>query len=194
MIDDVVFRQGKLVYLRPLKPLDAPTLQRWVNDQNVMQYMMRVHPASEREENEWIENQGKSQTDIPLAIVTVEGSKLIGTIGLHRINLVHRTATTGTMIGDKEYWGKGYGTEAKMLLLDLAFNALDLHSILSHVLSSNGRSLAYGKKCGYEEIGRIPNWIRLRNGTRCDDVMLVVTQERWRPLWEKYLEEQDRAN
>jgi RimJ/RimL family protein N-acetyltransferase len=122
---------------------------------------------------------------LALAVVTVDGDKLIGSIGLHGIDLINRNATTGTVIGEKEFWGKGYGTEAKMLLLDFAFNALDLYVIQSKVLAFNGRSLAYGKKCGYEEVGRIPGWIR-KNGRRCDEVLLVVTQERWQPLWDKY--------
>jgi RimJ/RimL family protein N-acetyltransferase len=77
-----------------------------------------------------------------------------------------------------------------MLLLDFAFNALDLYAILSKVLGFNGRSLAYGKKCGYEEVGRIQNWIR-KNGTRHDEVLLVVTQERWRPLWDEYSKQEN---
>ena len=81
------------------------------------------------------------------------------------------------------------GTEAKTLLLDFAFNALDLYIILSRVMDYNGRSLAYGKKSGYEEEGRIPKWIRRKSGKRCDEVLLVITQEKWRPLWNKYLKQ-----
>lgn len=185
MTQQMAFRKGALVYLRPFQKSDSETLQKWMNDQEVTQFLMRVFPITAREEDEWIENQGKDSKNLALAIVTVEDNKLIGSIGLHQIDLINRNAVTGTVIGEKEYWGKGYGTEAKMLLLDLAFNALDLVIILSKVLAFNGRSLAYGKKCGYEEVGRIPGWIR-KNGERHDEVLLVVTQERWRPLWDEY--------
>ena len=187
-MSDVVFRQGMRVLLRPLERADIPTLRRWMNDPEITQFLMRVFPLMEKEEEEWIDSKHKSQNDFVLGIVAAKEKKLIGSIGLSGINWQHRTAITGTVLGEKEYWGKGYGTEAKMLLLDFAFNALDLYGVLSRVLAHNERSLAYGKKCGYEEIGRLPNWIRRQNGERCDEVLLIVTQEKWRPLWQKYLE------
>jgi len=188
MSNQVMFRRGEFVYLRPFAKADVPALQVWMNDQDVTQYLMAVFPITEREEYEWVDKQGTNKNEVVLAIVTVEGDKLIGSIGLHAINWTSRTATTGTYIGDKEYRGKGYGTEAKMLLLDAAFNAYDLYAVLSRVMAHNAPSLAYANKCGYEEIGRIPQWIRRQNGERCDEVLLIVTQEKWRPLWQKYLE------
>lgn len=188
MSDQVVFRKGELVYLRPFNKADVPALQVWMNDQDVTQYLMNVFPITESDENEWVEKQGKDRNNVVLAIVTVEGDKLIGSIGLHAISWTSRTATTGTFIGDKECRGKGYGTEAKMLLLECAFNTFDLYAVLSRVMAHNAPSLAYANKCGYEEIGRIPEWIRRQNGERCDEVLLIVTQEKWRPLWQKYLE------
>ncbi|MBC7836896.1 GNAT family N-acetyltransferase [Acetobacteraceae bacterium] len=186
-MSDVIFRKGNRVILRPLERGDIPILRRWMNDPEVTQHLLRVLPITEKEEEEWVENIGKSKNDITLGMTLAEDKKLIGSMGLHQINWQHRTAVTGTVIGEKEYWGKGYGTEAKMLLLDFAFNALDLHAVLSKVMETNGRSLAYGKKCGYEEVGCIPKWIRQQNGERCDEVLLIVTQEKWRPLWQEYL-------
>ncbi|MDB5188218.1 MAG: GCN5-related N-acetyltransferase [Candidatus Kaiserbacteria bacterium] len=192
-MSDIVFRQGKRVLLRPLERADIPTLRRWMNDPEITQFLMRAFPLMEKEEEEWIENKHMNQNDVALGIVTVENKKLIGSIGLHGINWQHRTATTGTVLGEKECWGKGYGTEAKMLLLDFAFNTLDLYGVVSRVLSHNGRSLAYGKKCGYEEVGRLPQWIRRQNGERCDEVLLIVTQEKWGPLWQEYLKNRKAA-
>ncbi len=186
MSSNLAFRQGKLVYIRTLyKSLHSETALGWMNNQEVTRYLMRVYPMTFREEEEWMDNQGKDPKNVAFAIHTIKDDRFIGTIGLHQIDLVNRNAITGTVIGDKEYQGKGYGTDAKMLLLDFAFNELDLEVILSKVFAFNGRSLAYGKKCGYEEVGRIPSWIR-RHGERHDEILLVVTQERWRPLWEEY--------
>ncbi len=186
-MSDIVFRQGSRALLRPLERADIPTLRRWMNDPEITQFLMRTFPLMEKEEEEWIDSLPKSKNDFALGIVETEGKKLIGSIGLHGINWQQRTATTGTVLGEKEYWGKGYGTEAKMLLLDFAFNALDLYGVLSRVFAYNERSLAYGKKCGYEEVGRLPQWIRRQSGERCDEVLLIVTQEKWRPLWQEYL-------
>jgi RimJ/RimL family protein N-acetyltransferase len=190
-MSDVVFRKGTRVLLRPIERADLPTMRRWMNDPEVTQFLKRNLPLMEREEEEWFEKKHLSKDDFALAMIAIEEQKLIGSIGLHRINWHHRTATTGTVIGEKEYWSKGYGTEAKMLLLDFAFNALDLYAVDSGVIAHNGRSIKYGLKCGYEEVARIPNWVRGQDGKRYDDVTLIVTQEKWRPLWEKYLKERD---
>lgn len=183
-----VFRKGKLVYLRPLSSaLHAETALGWMNNQKVTEFLMRVYPMTLRQEIEWMDNQGKDQKDVALAIHKIEDDTYIGNIGLHQIDLIDRNAVTGTVIGDKESQGKGFGTDAKMLLLDFAFNELGLEVILSKVIAFNDRSLAYGKKCGYEEVGRLPKWI-YRHGERHDEILLTVTRERWLPLWEKYRE------
>lgn len=187
----IVFLEGVSVLLRILVKSDVPDLVKWINDQDITQFVTRLYPMTEQEEEEWLQDLPKRKSDVVLGIVTKHDGKLIGTIGLHRIDHVHGTAVTGTIIGDKSCWGKGYGTEAKMLLLDFAFNRLNLHSIRSDVIAYNGRSLAYGKKCGYEEVGRLPEWIH-RNGVRHDLVILVVTALRWRPLWDVYSKRKDR--
>jgi RimJ/RimL family protein N-acetyltransferase len=185
-MSDVVYRSGKKVLLRPIERGDAPTLRRWMNDPAITQYLTRFLPVMEKSEEQWIDALADSTARISLGIMRRDTKALIGTIGLHEIDWRHRTAVTGTVIGEADSHGKGFGTDAKMLLLDLAFNAMDLYAMLSYVMATNERSLAYGKRCGYTEVGRIPKWIRAQNGERCDEVILIVTQESWRPLWQKY--------
>lgn len=186
-MSDVVFRRGERVLLRPLERAEIPTLRRWVNDPEVTQFLMQVFPIMEKEEEEWFDNLAKNRHNFVLGIVERKENKLIGVTGLHNIHWQHRTATTGAYIGDKEDRGKGYGQESKMLMLDFAFNTLDLFAIRSSAMAHNIASLTYLKRCGYVKVGRIPNWIRCQNGSRSDEVLLVVTQERWRPLWQEYL-------
>jgi len=188
-MSEIAFRTGTDVLLRPLERTDVPVLRRWMNDPETTRYLLRTFPLMEKEEEEWVDGLSKTKNNFVFGIIRKKEKQLIGSIGLHNIHWPHRTATTGTWIGDKSLRGHGYGTEAKMLLLDFAFNALDLYAILSRVMAHNEQSLAYGKKCGYEEVGRIPNWIRTQDGKRCDEVLLVVTQERWRPLWKQYLKD-----
>lgn len=180
-----VFRKGKKVVLRPLQLSDATLLTTWINDPEITRFLARVFPMTLLAEEEWLRGlPARSDTDVVLMIATREDVP-IGTIGLHHIDWVHRRATTGTLIGNKEYQGKGYGTDAKMLLLDFAFNRLGLLKICSHVHDFNGRSLRYSEKCGYVEEGRLKrhNFI---DGAWHDEVQLAVFRDTWLPLWEEY--------
>ncbi len=191
-MDPVMFRRGMSVYIRPIERADIPLMLRGINNPDVTEHLARVFPAYEAEEEDLVAGLHKNTTGYMFAIVLLEDHRVIGVIGLHGIKWPNRTATTGTAIWSTDDQGRGYGTEAKMLLLDFAFNALDLLMIQSLVRASNGRSLRYADKCGYKEVGRIPQWLRCQDGDgRDDEVILIVSQERWRPLWLDYKAKRD---
>ena len=107
------------------------------------------------------------------SIVTIEEDKLIGTVGLERINRIHRTATLGIFIGDKEFLSKGYGTEAIRLILDYGFNYMNLHNIKLDLLSFNERAFKCYKKCGFKEAGKIRE-NRFINGKYYDTISMDI--------------------
>lgn len=181
----VVFLRGKKTVLRPPMKSDLPKVVQWINDPEVRYFVTGHFPQTELDEEEWLKNLSKKkETDVVLVIETSDGTP-IGIMGLHRINWRDLVATTGALIGEKEYWGKGYGGEAKLLLLDYAFNILNLHKICSSVIAFNDRSLRYSLKCGYQEEGRLKRHI-YRNGQYWDSIQLAIFREDFKPVWEKY--------
>src|SRR3989344_1628530 len=182
----VVFLRGKKVILRPpSKSTDLETFIRWINDPEVRLYVKCFLPVTEGEEEKWFDElAGRRTTDVVLVIETHDGTP-IGIMGLHRISWKDRTATTGALIGEKEYWGKGYGTDAKMTLLDYAFNTLNLRKVCSSTLAFNERSIRYNQRCGYKEEGRRREQF-FRNGGYVDEVLLAVFKKDWTALWEQY--------
>lgn len=182
----VKFLEAKRVYLRPLTKKDIPLLQRWVNDPEVRQYLNRYLPAMKAEEEELLERIHKDrERHIVLMICLTEGDKPIGTMGIHNMNLKDGIATTGAMIGEKEYWGKGYGTEAKMILLHHAFTNLNLRKVYSAVISFNKRSWAYLEKTGYRVVGIYKKDV-FRNNRYYDLVLLEVWKVDFMKIWRKY--------
>jgi len=75
----------------------------------------------------------------------------IGSANLHRIR--GRTATFAIAIGEKDCWGKGYGTEATRLTLDYGFSALGLHNILLSVMADHERAIRAYTRAGFTVIG-----------------------------------------
>ena len=86
-------------------------------------------------------------------------SDLIGTITLYDINRHHGRGVIGLMIGEKEYWGKGCGTEAIKLVVDYAFQRLNLHKVWAGVVAVNQGSVEAFQKAGFEIEGKMKSHV-----------------------------------
>jgi RimJ/RimL family protein N-acetyltransferase len=181
----VFWRKGKKTMLCPLEIADAPVIYRGINDPDSYNFLLNTDPKGLGFEEDWIKSKQKPDgRDITVGICTLEGV-LIGTMGLHQIDHLHGKAVTGSVIFDEGYRGKGYGTDAKMILLDYAFNMLRLEVIESRVIGFNDRSAAYSLKCGYKVEARLRSRY-FRFGQRHDEIILSVLRDEWLPLWEEY--------
>jgi len=186
----VIFLKGKRVRLRPLEMSDLERCTIWVNDPDVRKFVTVMFPLSSMQEQSYIFDSTNPKDRVRLAIETSEGVH-IGNIDIIGINWIDRTATTGTMIGDKKYWSKGYGTEAKMILLEYAFNTLGLRKLHSAAYAYNERSINYSLKCGYKIIGR-KKQERFHDGAYHDVVMLEVFRDDWQVAYDIWITSQKR--
>ena len=119
---------GEKVYLAPMMMENLEKYTEWMNDFETTDYIGRSASVTSLEgERNWLER--NIDNDGMFCIIEKESDKLIGNMGLKDINHLHRTATLGIFIGDKESRNKGYGTEAIKLLLDYGFNYLNLNNI-----------------------------------------------------------------
>ncbi len=180
----VVFLEGKRIILRPFAKVDVPTLTRWINDPKVREFITATLPKTEEQEEEWLKNLSSNDNNIVFAIETTEGA-LIGLMGIHQINWKDRVCTTGALIGEKEYWGKGYGTDAKMALLDYIFNTLNLRKVCSSVYAYNKRSLQYSLHCGYKIEGMRREHI-YKDGKYWNLIEFGIFKKEWLPIWRLY--------
>jgi RimJ/RimL family protein N-acetyltransferase len=128
-------------------------------------------------ERDWVLSAG----DNNFAIITREDDRLIGNCGFVTTDEVQRKAEVGIVIGEKDYLGKGYGTEAMNLLLDFGFNIRNLHSIRLLVYSYNERAIKCYEKCGFKAIGRHREAIRI-NGEYFDEVRMDILEDEFRAL------------
>ena len=185
--EPVVYRKSSRVILRPVLADDVPTILRWINDPEVNQFLGTRMPMMEADEQDWFNNlHTRKPKDFVLAVIA--DSVIIGVMGIHNVDWRSGTATTGAMIGEKAYWNRGYGTEAKMLLLDFAFNTLNLRKIRSSVIEYNTRSYAYSLKCGYTEEGRLKGQ-HVSHGRCWDEIILAVFRKDWVELWKGFAKE-----
>ncbi len=128
---------------------------------------------------EWIEkDQEKEGRDIEFQINTLSDDQLIGFIGLFIPAWQQGDAWVGVGIGAREYWGKGYGTDAMRLVLRYGFQELNLHRITLGVFAYNSRAIRSYEKAGFTVEGRERGALQ-RDGSREDIVIMGILRQEW---------------
>ncbi|MBI4433630.1 GNAT family N-acetyltransferase [Candidatus Uhrbacteria bacterium] len=182
------FRSGARLALRPLDPrTDTERCYAWMNDPEVTRWLLRHTPIPFPAQQTWITEITKERphTDFVFAVVLREDGTHIGNVGLHRIEYVDRTGSTGWVIGSKEHWKRGYGFEAVMLLLRYAFTGLNLRKVTSATVAPNLGSNRIHEKCGYTETGRRRAQF-FRDGAYYDEVLWELFAEDHARTWEQH--------
>ena len=173
---------GKKVMLRPVKRSDLTHFLRWFNDPEVVQCIGEYLPMTEMGEEKRIEELGttRARTDAVFVIESVGGDacKPIGITELLGINSKDHNAGFGIAIGEKDYWSKGYGTEAAALIIRYGFEQLNLHRINSSVIGFNERSIRMHRKLGFLEEGTQREGI-YKNGRYHDHLLFGLLRSEW---------------
>ncbi len=107
--------------------------------------------------------------------------KFIGHCALFQFDSVARTCELGITIGDKDYWGQGYGREAVTLLLDYGFRYHNLHRVYLSVNGNNERAIRAYQACGFQEEGRLRFHI-WSDGAYIDLVYMGILRDEWENL------------
>lgn len=167
---------GEKVYLSPRASDDIEVFTKWMNDFNTTDYLGRSDAVVTLEsEMEYLTSTPDSNTKA-FSIISLKDTKIIGVISLEKINYKDRKATLGVFIGDENYRGNGYGTEAIKLILDFGFNYLNLNSIGLALLEFNERAHKSYLKCGFKDTGRNRQAVYL-NGKYYDRLYMDILKE-----------------
>lgn len=136
---------------------DALQILKWFRDPEVNQFLNGGElPITLEYEENYISNMYKMEKKLQLGIYHRQDQDLIGTAGIHEINNTHLQGNFGIAIGNKEYWGRGYGTQTLTALLNWAFNQRGLRGITLTVLGNNPRARQCYENCGFRLVGSIP--------------------------------------
>jgi len=175
------FLIGERIYLKPLEKADLVYIRKWANDPEIRRLTGEVKPMTQAGADDFLERVRSDKNRVWFVIALKENGKVIGETGLLRMFQAWRTTDLSIIIGDKEEWGKGYGTEAVNLLLDYAFGYLNFHRVAVGVVGFNEMALRF-----YEEVGFKKEGIQ-RDGYYYDHkyhdfVMMSVLEEEFRDL------------
>lgn len=174
--------EGPRVRLGAMDPeRDAKLFVQWDQDSEY-QVLLSAGPAnrfSAKMVQEWLEKERKGEYEF--AIFDRETEKVIGTLGIGGIDWTAGDCWVGIGIGERDYWGKGYGTEALNLLVGFAFLELNMRRVTLNYFEYNERGRKSYDKVGFKEEGRIHNWMN-RNGRRWDVIFMGLLRRDWEAL------------
>jgi RimJ/RimL family protein N-acetyltransferase len=184
------FFSGKLVRLAAPNPeKEVDSWARW-NQDSEFQVLESSGPTMlwpARQIREFMEKLGDNA--YPFSIYTLAENQFIGNITFDGIDWTARNCWVGIGIGERAFWGKGYGSEAMNLGLRFCFEALNLRRVTLDVFEYNQRAYRSYLKCGFKEEGRLRQWM-LRGGQRYDLIFMGILREEWEqknPIYEAVL-------
>jgi RimJ/RimL family protein N-acetyltransferase len=144
---------GKRVYLRPLAREDLVYLRKWSDDAEIRGLTGEVTSMSQADCERFLEEVYDDSSREWFVVVIKKNNQVIGEAGLLRMFPAWRTTDISVIIGEQEEWGKGYGTETILLLLDHAFKQLNFHRVAIGVVGFNERAIRFWEKVGFRKEG-----------------------------------------
>lgn len=175
-----IYLSGNQIFLRsPVAEDFGEIMVRWVNDREVTKFLSRgTFPGNLEAFQEEFAGLKNSKTDLQLAICLKENSQYIGVTGLHSLNWVARHAEFRILIGEKEHWGKGIGTEALQLMSAYGFEILNMNKVWLGVNISNQKAYQSYLKGGFHEEGRLRQEV-YRNGQYYDVIRMSILRDEY---------------
>jgi ribosomal-protein-alanine N-acetyltransferase len=125
------FIYGKRINLRGLEEKDLTgNYFHWFNDQQVCEFNSHgLFPNSINRMKHYFESVSNSRTALVLAIIHRDTNSHIGNVSLQQIDWLSRAAEFAIIMGERNYWGKGFATEASKMIVEHGFSALNLNRI-----------------------------------------------------------------
>ena len=177
---DHPFLTGKKLVLSPLNEKDiSDDYISWFNDREVCRDNSHAtFPNTYRKTIAYIKSVENSKTDFVFAIRWKKNKKHIGNVSLQNINWVNRSAEIAIIIGNKNYWNKGAGSESYRLILEYGFKTLNLNRISSGQTVTNSGMIKVCEKCGMKKEG-ILRQVLYKEGKFLDAVIFSILQREY---------------
>ena len=172
---------GERLRLRAAEREDVKKFCIWVNDPDVTRYLSLYLPMSTVDEENWFERMTKrdqSEKTLVIEMRDGDGWKMIGNCGVFDIDPVNRSGELGIMLGEKDEWNKGYGTEAMLLLVRHCFETLNLNRAYLRVYAENLRAKRSYEKAGFVEEGHLREAV-YKHGKYDNVIIMSILHSEW---------------
>jgi RimJ/RimL family protein N-acetyltransferase len=180
--------RGELINLRAVERTDASLLFRWLNDPELMTFWGLSDPVVsisdvQRRIEGWLDEESGLGRPACLIVETLEG-EAVGQVVLGSYRTEAASVEVSLMIGERERWGQGLGTDALRTIVDACFGSWNLHRVWLRSEAFNERAHRLYRRCGFAHEAT------LRDATFLDgryhDVLVFGLLE---PTWSRGVEQ-----
>lgn len=158
--------KGNTIYLRALEPEDLEFIYAIENNESVWEVSNTQTPYSRFLIRQYLENAHQDiyeAKQLRLAICLSDTFEAIGLIDLFDFDPKNNRAGVGIIISRESNRNSGIGSEALQLVINYAFNQLQLHQLYANIGSDNEISKQLFTKFGFQKIGTKKDWIKVDN-------------------------------
>jgi RimJ/RimL family protein N-acetyltransferase len=173
---------GETVVLRRHRPENLAAFRRWYSDVEVARLTRyRDGPMRPDEIDRFFTARVLGIDSLTLAVHLRAKDRLIGSCAFSQLDGDNGSALFHITIGEKDLWGRGYGTEATRLMLAHAFTSMGLHRVSLAVFAFNERAIRSYEKVGFVVEGRARDAI-YRDGRYWDEIDMSMLESEWRAM------------
>ena len=170
---------GNTCYLRALEPEDLEFIFRLENNEEIWEVSNTQTPYSRFLLRQYLENARQDiyeAKQLRLAVCEKESHIAIGLIDLFDFDPANQRAGVGIIVQDRENRGKGIGTEALGLLINYAFQKLQVHQLYANIDMDNTASISLFTNFGFEKTGVKKDWNKRNNAYHDEALYQLIRQ------------------
>jgi len=180
--------KGELVRLSAIdKEEMSKAFSRWSRDTEFRRFMdSGVFPMISHKNLQSMVEKDLEESSVNqhwFSIRKLDNDMLLGDIDLYVYNWSGRDAFVGLGIGEREFWGKGYGTDVMKVILRYAFTEVSLNRVTLNVFEYNPRAIRSYEKAGFRHEGRMRQVLN-KEGRRWDILFMGILREEWMEMQE----------
>ena len=175
--------RGELVRLSAMDAEEAgKAFARWSRDSEFRRLLdsgvSQLHSA--KGVQKWLEKELEEQSVNQhwFSIRKFDDDRLLGDIDLYIYTWTGRDAFVGLGIGEREFWGRGYGTDVMKVILRYAFTEVNLNRVSLTVFEYNPRAVRSYEKAGFRHEGRMRQVLN-KEGKRWDILTMGILRDEW---------------
>ncbi len=187
MSDTIPFLEGHLTLLRGLTEADLDgAMSQWSNDREVTRTLYRgAFPETRATAAAAMAAVASNPREVELAIEDKASGRHIGIAGLHSMNTIAHSAEFRILIGEKDFWGGGYGTEVTQLMVVYGFEVLNMHKIWLGVTADNLGAVRCYDKVGFVREGVLRHET-YRNSRYYDAIRMSILRDEYDSLRDQW--------